>query len=180
SRLASQKGIDLIIESLPVFDELKAQLVVLGAGDPAIERALRTAVTLRPGRVAASIGFEEALAHLIQGGADAILVPSRFEPCGLTQLSAQRYGAIPVVSRVGGLADTVIDANEAGINTGVATGVQFAPVTAAGLVTALRRAAALHENRTMWRRMQRNAMALDVSWTQPARHYARLYRDLAR
>ncbi|MCF3945377.1 glycogen synthase GlgA [Acidiphilium sp. AL] len=178
SRLASQKGIDLVIETLPVIDALGAQLVVLGAGDPSIERALRAAVVMRPGRVAATIGFEEALAHLIQSGADAILVPSRFEPCGLTQLSAQRYGAIPVVARVGGLADTVIDANEVGLTAGVATGVQFAPVAADALALGLRRTAALFADKPAWRRMQRNAMALDVSWTQPARRYAALYRSL--
>lgn len=178
SRLTAHKGIDLIIEALPALDALGAQLVVLGAGETAIEHALRAAAAARPDRVAATIGFKEDLAHLIQGGADALLVPSRFEPCGLTQLAAQRYGAIPVVARVGGLADTVIDANEAGLAAGVATGVQFAPVGADALASALRRTASLHADKTAWRRMQRNAMALDVSWAQPARRYAALYRSL--
>lgn len=178
SRLAGQKGIDLIIEALPVLDALGAQLAVLGTGETGIEASLREAVAARPGRVAAIIGFEESLSHLIQGGADAILVPSRFEPCGLTQLAAQRYGAIPVVSLVGGLVDTVIDANPVAISAGVATGIQFGPVSEAGLSDGLRRAAALFADPDKWSRMQRNAMALDVSWTEPARNYAALYRSL--
>lgn len=178
SRLAGQKGIDLIIEALPVFDTLGAQLAVLGTGEATIEAGLRGAMAARPGRVAAVIGFEEQLSHMIQAGADAILVPSRFEPCGLTQLAAQRYGAIPVVSLVGGLVDTVIDANPVAISAGVATGIQFGPVSAAGLGDGLRRAAALHAAPETWGRMQRNAMSLDVSWTEPARRYAALYRSL--
>jgi starch synthase len=108
------------------------------------------------------------------------VVPSRFEPCGLTQLCALRYGAIPVVSRVGGLADTVIDANEMAVAAGVATGIQFAPVSGEGLDVALRRTEALFGNKPAWRRMQANAMQVDVSWRNPARRYAELYRQLAR
>lgn len=178
SRLSGQKGIDLIIEALPLVRALDAQLVVLGTGEAGIERHLLDAMAANPGQVAVMIGFEERLSHLIQGGADAILVPSRFEPCGLTQLAAQRYGAIPVVSRVGGLVDTVIDANPVALGAGVATGIQFGPVSAAGLADALRRAAALFADQSVWRRMQRNAMALDVSWAAPARRYAELYRSL--
>ncbi len=99
-------------------------------GDPALEAAFQDAAQTHPGRIGAHFGYEEKLAHLIQAGADAILVPSRFEPCGLTQLCAMRYGAVPVVARVGGLADTIIDANEMALQAGCATGLQFAPVTA--------------------------------------------------
>lgn len=179
SRLAGQKGIDLIIETLAVLDELGAQLAVLGTGEAAIEGALREAMAARPGRVAVVIGFEERLSHMVQGGADAILVPSRFEPCGLTQLAAQRYGAVPVVSLAGGLADTVIDANPVAVGAGVATGVQFGPATAPSLADGLRRTASLFADAPVWRRLQGNAMALDVSWAAPARRYASLYRDLA-
>ncbi|MDD2877606.1 MAG: glycogen synthase GlgA [Acidiphilium sp.] len=179
SRLAGQKGIDLILEILPLLAALDAQLAVLGSGEAAIERDVRAAMGRWPGRVAGVIGFEERLSHLIQGGADAILVPSRFEPCGLTQLAAQRYGAIPVVSLVGGLVDTVIDANPVALGAAVATGVQFGPVTADGLAAGVRRTADLFANPPVWRRMQRNGMALDVSWAQPAKQYARLYRALA-
>ena len=120
---------DLLLASLPAVLGDGAQLALLGAGDKALEAGFAAAAALQPGRVATVIGYDEALAHLIQGGVDALLVPSRFEPCGLTQLCALRYGAIPVVARVGGLADTVIDANEMALAAGAGTGVQFAPVT---------------------------------------------------
>jgi starch synthase len=114
----------------------------------------------------------------VQAGADALLVPSRFEPCGLTQLCALRYGAVPVVSRVGGLADTVIDANAAALAAGVATGVQFSPVNAGMLDMALRRTVALFREPSIWHSLQEKGMATDVSWRGPARKYAALYRDL--
>ncbi len=144
SRLTGQKGMDLLLAALPVLLAEGGQLAVLGAGDAAIERGFRDAAAAHPGRVGCVVGYDEALAHLVQGGADALLVPSRFEPCGLTQLCALRYGAIPVVARVGGLADTVIDASPMALAAGVATGVQFAPVTVEMLEAAICRAAALH------------------------------------
>ncbi|MHB2169297.1 glycogen synthase GlgA [Alsobacter sp. R-9] len=179
SRLSWQKGLDLLHAALPVLVESGAQLALLGAGEPALEDGFRRAAETWRGRVACRIGYDEGLAHLIQGGSDAILVPSRFEPCGLTQLCALRYGAVPVVARVGGLADTVIDANEMALAAGVATGLQFAPVDREMLEAALRRTVALWHDRAAWRRLQKNGMATDVSWTLPARHYAELYRGLA-
>ncbi len=140
--------------------------------------AARAAAAAYPGRIGCVIGYDEAVAHQIQAGADALLVPSRFEPCGLTQLCALRYGALPVVARVGGLADTVIDANEAAVAVGTATGVQFAPVTQQALEVALRRTAALWRQPEVWRRLQRNAMRTDVSWRRPAAQYATLYRAI--
>ncbi|MGH7051474.1 MAG: glycogen synthase GlgA, partial [Acetobacteraceae bacterium] len=127
SRLTWQKGFDLLLAALPVLLETGAQLAVLGGGDAPLEDAIAAAARAHPGRIGAVFGFDEPLAHLIQAGADAILVPSRFEPCGLTQLCALRYGAVPVVARTGGLADTVIDGNEMALAAGVATGIQFAP-----------------------------------------------------
>jgi starch synthase len=115
---------------------------------------------------------------LIQAGADALLVPSRFEPCGLTQLCALRYGAIPIVARVGGLADTVIDANEMALASEVTTGVQFAPVDAENLEGAIRRTAELYADPKAWLRMQRNGMTTDVSSRKPAQRYAALYREI--
>jgi starch synthase len=114
----------------------------------------------------------------VQAGADALLVPSRFEPCGLTQLCAQRYGAIPVVSRCGGLADTIIDSNAASRAAGVATGLQFAPVTRPALEQSILRLADLWRDTAAWRRTQRNGMAMDVSWRRPAAAYAALFRQL--
>jgi len=122
--------------------------------------------------------YDEPLSHLIQGGADIMLVPSRFEPCGLTQLYGLRYGCVPLVSRVGGLADTVIDANEAAVEAGVATGVVFAPATAEALQEAIHRAIRLYDRPKLWRKMQRRGMKSDVSWDLSAEKYAKLYRRL--
>jgi starch synthase len=179
SRLTWQKGLDLLLQALPALLAQGAQLAVLGTGEPAIEHGFRAAMTDHPGRVGGVIGYDEALAHQILAGTDALLVPSRFEPCGLTQLCALRYGALPVVARVGGLADTVIDANPMALAAGIGTGVQFAPTTADALEFAIHRTAALWRDRPAWIRLQRNAMATDVSWRGPARHYARLFRELA-
>jgi starch synthase len=180
SRLTSQKGLDLLLADVGLLGELGIQLALLGSGERAMEAGFLTAAAAHPGHIGCIIGYDEALAHLIQAGSDALLVPSRFEPCGLTQLCALRYGAIPVVSRVGGLADTVIDANEAALATGSATGIQFSPVTADGLGSALRRMAALWRDQAAWRKVQRNGMKYDVSWRRPAAQYAALYRDLVR
>ena len=178
SRLTWQKGIDVLLEALPDLLASGAQLAVVGTGDGALQNALLRASQSNPGQVAAFIGFDESLAHLVQAGSDAILVPSRFEPCGLTQLCALRYGAIPVVSRVGGLADTVIDANEMALAAGTGNGMQFAPVTREALALALARTLAVWRDREAWQRLQRQAMATDVGWQRPARHYAALYRSL--
>ena len=177
SRLADQKGMDLLLAAIPALLAQGAQLAVLGAGDPALEAALAAVAQAHPGQVAAVIGFDEDLAHLIQAGCDALLVPSRFEPCGLTQLCALRYGALPVVARVGGLADTVIDANPAAVAAGVATGIVFAPVTQAALEAAVARTAELWRHPSAWAQTQRNAMRAEVGWTGPARAYAALFRE---
>jgi starch synthase len=132
-----------------------------------------------PRRIGAVFGYDEGLSHLLQGGADAILVPSRFEPCGLTQLIGLRYGTVPVVARVGGLADTVIDANDAALAAGVATGFQFAPVTADALEAALARMTRVYQDKVAWRSLQERGMATDVGWRRPARQYAELYQALA-
>lgn len=178
SRLTGQKGIDLLLQALPALLAQGAQLAVLGAGDSALEQAVLEATAQHPGRVAAVIGYDEPLAHAIQAGVDALLVPSRFEPCGLTQLCALRYGAIPVVARTGGLADTVVDANQMALASKMGTGVVFSPVTTDALVHALDRTAALYAQPQRWRALQRRAMATDVSWAGPAAQYAALYRSL--
>jgi starch synthase len=180
SRLSWQKGLDLLLSVLPGLLAQNCQLVVLGSGDAQLEEGFRDASFAWTERVGTVIGYDEALAHLIQGGCDALIVPSRFEPCGLTQLCALHYGAVPVVARVGGLNDTVIDANEMALAAGVATGFQFAPVTAASLQHAIGRAARLWEDQTAWRRIQRKGMQTDVGWHRPAARYAALYREIAR
>ncbi|HQT78819.1 MAG TPA: glycogen synthase GlgA [Rhodopila sp.] len=178
SRLTSQKGLDMLLDRISAVLSHDGQLALLGAGEPALERAFTTAAERHKGRIGCILGYDEALAHLMQAGSDALLVPSRFEPCGLTQLYALRYGAVPVVSRVGGLADSVIDANQAALNAGVATGVQFWPATPDALEDALQRVISLWHDRRTWQRIQRNGMAADVSWTGSAARYLALYRQL--
>ena len=178
SRLTSQKGLDLLALCLPGLLARGGQLALLGAGEPALEQSFRSFADAYPDRVGVQIGYDEGLAHLIQGGVDFLVVPSRFEPCGLTQLCALRYGAVPLVARVGGLADTVIDANEAALSAGVATGVQFFPVEAGALDHALARAFDLHADAETMNRLRINGLASDVSWRLPARRYAALYAKL--
>ncbi|GAB4382080.1 glycogen synthase GlgA [Albidovulum sp.] len=179
SRLTEQKGLDLALQCLPAALARGARLVVLGSGSPDLERGFSDLAARHPGRVGVRIGFDEDLAHLVQAGADAIVIPSRFEPCGLTQLCAMRYGSVPIVSRTGGLADTVIDANEAALAAGCATGLQFAPVTAARLGDALDRAMALYRDRRTWERIMRNGMKHPVGWDRSAARVVAIYRDLA-
>ena len=179
SRLSGQKGIDLVLEAVPELVAMGAQLAVLGTGEAALESGLLAAAAAHPGRVGVRVGYDEGLAHLVQAGSDAVLVPSRFEPCGLTQLCALRYGAVPVVSRVGGLADTVIDANRAAIAAGVATGVQFLPVSTDGLRNALRQTGELWSEPAIWGRIQRNGMRSDVGWGGAASAYALIYHSIA-
>jgi starch synthase len=178
SRLTFQKGMDLLLDALPAVTAAGVQLALIGSGDKSLESRFAAAAARHPRRVATIIGYDESVAHLVQGGADALLVPSRFEPCGLTQLCALRYGAIPIVARVGGLADTIIDANEMALAANTGTGIQFSPVTRGYLELAVGRAIALKRDRHSWRRMQLRAMATDVGWTRPAKRYAALYREL--
>ena len=144
SRLTWQKGMDILAAVLDGLVASGAKLAVLGAGDHALEGALLAGAARHRGRVGVVIGYDEGLSHTMQGGSDAILIPSRFEPCGLTQLYGLRYGCVPVVARTGGLADTVIDANEAAIAAGVATGFQFTSANADAFMQAIRRVVALH------------------------------------
>ncbi|MBD9373552.1 glycogen synthase GlgA [Rhizobium sp. ARZ01] len=178
SRLTWQKGIDLIAEAADWVVAEGGTLAVLGAGDQGLEGALLAAASRHRGRVGVVIGYNEPLSHLMQAGADAILIPSRFEPCGLTQLYGLRYGCVPIVARTGGLADTVIDANEAALSARVATGFQFAPVTAEALRHVLRRAFTAFKDPKVWARLQNQGMKSDVSWERSAERYASLYSSL--
>ncbi|MGN6552003.1 MAG: glycogen synthase GlgA [Pararhizobium sp.] len=178
SRLTWQKGMDLLVEVVDEIVEGGGRLVVLGSGDSVLEGGLVSAAGRHPDRVAVRIGYDEPLSHLMQAGADAILIPSRFEPCGLTQLYGLRYGCVPVVARTGGLADTVIDANEAALAAGVATGFQFVPVDAIAMRNAIRRVLAVYAQPKVWTGLQRQGMKADVSWERSAGRYAELYRTL--
>jgi starch synthase len=174
SRMSWQKGHDMLLAALPAIMARQGQLALIGAGEKHLEDGFRAAQEAYPGRVGVQIGYSEDIAHLVQAGVDAFLVPSRFEPCGLTQLYALRYGAVPIVARVGGLKDTIIDANEMAMEAGVATGVQFSPPTAEAFAAALRRAEELFRDRDAWRTLQINGMKTDVSWRRPAQRYAAL------
>ena len=176
SRLAAQKGVDLLLDALPVLLRLGGQLVVQGTGEPALEAALRLAAQQQPGRVAVRIGYDEAFAHRAIAGCDVVMVPSRFEPCGLTQLYGLRYGTLPLVRRVGGLADTVIDADDAALRSGRATGFAFGPATAGALEDAIARAVALHGEPAPWRATMARAMAQEHTWDAAAQQYLELYR----
>lgn len=182
SRLTSQKGLDLLIDALPSLlgaaESGGAQLVVLGNGDPALEAAFTDAAAMHPGRVAVRLAYDEALAHRIMAGADAILVPSRFEPCGLTQLYALRYGTVPVVRQVGGLADTVVDATHAALVDDNATGFLFGPATPVALADALQHAISAYRRPDLWRQIMARGMAQNFSWDLAAAHYIALYRDV--
>lgn len=178
TRLTWQKGMDVLIEVLDHLVGIGGRLALLGSGDPRLEAGLHAAAARHPGRVAIRIGYDEDLSHRMQAGGDAILVPSRFEPCGLTQLYGLAYGCVPIVARTGGLADTVIDANPAALAAGVATGIQHAAVSYDNLSAALSRAVALYADRPEWERLQRNGMKCDFSWAASGKLYADLYRSL--
>lgn len=178
TRLTWQKGMDVLLEVMDHIAGIGARLALLGSGDKAIEAGLQEAAARHPGRIGVRIGYDEALSHRLQAGADAILIPSRFEPCGLTQLYALAYGCVPVVARTGGLADTVIDANPAALAAGVATGIQFDGVHYHSLRAAIDRAVMLFHQPKQWRRIQLNGMACDFSWSASGRAYAELYREL--
>jgi len=178
SRLTSQKGLDLLLQALPALMELGAQLALQGTGDAVLEAAFAHAASAYGGRVAVRIAYDEVLAHQMVAGADMILVPSRFEPCGLTQLYGLRYGTVPVVRRVGGLADTVVDASTAALADDQATGFVFGPTTSDALVGAVTRAVRLYRQDGPWRVLMRRAMAQDFSWDHSAQQYMALYREL--
>jgi starch synthase len=178
SRLTDQKGIDLIPSVLPDFIEAGGGLAILGSGDPALEAAMRGLHQRFPQRVGLRVGYDEALSHRMFAGADAVLVPSRFEPCGLTQMYGLRYGALPVVAAVGGLADTVIHASPAAMAAGVATGISFHPTDGVAFATALRQLTALYADQKAWAQVQKNAMKHPVGWETSAAAYADLYQGL--
>jgi starch synthase len=178
SRLTAQKGLDLVLATLPALLRSGAQLVVQGTGDPVLEAAFTAAAFSHPRQVAVRIGYDEVFAHRLIAGSDLIMVPSRFEPCGLTQLYGLRYGTLPLVRRVGGLADTVVDADEAAMREGRATGFVFDAATPAALESALLRAVRVHASTQVWRRLVSTAMAQDFSWDGAAARYLALYRTL--
>ena len=178
SRLTWQKGMDILVQVVDGIVATGARLAILGSGDAGLEGALLAAAARHRGRIGVVVGYDEGLSHIMQGGCDAIVIPSRFEPCGLTQLYGLRYGCVPVVARTGGLADTVIDANEAAVSAGVATGFEFAPNNGGALLHAMRRLVDAHASPAVWESLQRQGMKADVSWDKSAEKYVELYRSL--
>jgi starch synthase len=178
SRLTEQKGLHLLEAMADELVTMGGQLAILGTGDAPLEQAFLRAAEGHPGRIAVDIGYDESLAHAIMAGADAILVPSRFEPCGLTQLYALRYGALPLVHGVGGLVDSVIDATAQNLETGRATGFVFDEFSTQGLRAAVRRAFELHARPDAWAKVQQTAMRQRFDWREAAGQYTSLYRSL--
>jgi starch synthase len=178
-RLAHQKGVDLFLEPAAAVDRPGLQFALLGTGDRAFETAFAGFAASRPGRVAVSLGHDEALAHLMEAGADVLLMPSRFEPCGLNQMYSQRYGTIPIVRSTGGLADTVVDATPAALADRTATGIRFDHADAGAIGWAIGRAMELRRQPATWQALQRTGMRRDFGWSRTATRYVELYRSLA-
>jgi starch synthase len=177
-RLVQQKGIDLVIDLLPQLMKMDLQLVLVGSGETRYESMLLKWQSLYPERIAIRLGYREASAHLIEAGTDLFLMPSRFEPCGLNQMYSQRYGAVPIVRRVGGLADTVEDATDENLASGTATGILFDRADSGSLLRAIERGLTLFRDPSAWQGLQRTGMTRDFSWETSAQQYLDLY-DLA-
>lgn len=176
-RLVEQKGVDLILQTLPGMMDAGVQLVMLGSGNKDLEHALERIHNRYHSRVGVRIGYDEGLAHCIEAGCDSLIMPSRFEPCGLNQMYSLRYGTVPIVRRTGGLADTVVDVSPANLANGSATGFVFDNADAAGLWGALEHAIHFYRaSGTDWEILARTGMRQDLSWEASAQHYLEVYR----
>ncbi len=178
SRLVEQKGLKIILQALPTLMEMPLQLVILGTGDTHFELQLSEWTQRHPDKLHVIIGYDEALSHRIVAASDLYMMPSSFEPCGLSQLYSLRYGTLPVVSNVGGLADTVTDATAEHIESGAADGFVMPEYSAASFISSLQYALGIYETPLVWRRLQQNAMSRDFSWQASAGHYTELYLQL--
>jgi starch synthase len=178
TRMTEQKGLHLVLQALPRLLLHGGQLAVLGSGDPGLEAAFRDAARAQPQAVAVHVGYDEPMSHRVFAGTDVTLVPSRFEPCGLTQLYGLAYGSLPLVHRVGGLADTVVDVALENLADGSATGFVFDRFDVDGFDAALRRAFALYAQPAQWRRVQRQAMSQVFDWDGAAARYVEIYCGL--
>jgi len=177
-RLTDQKGLDVLADIADDLVELPAQLVVLGSGDPALQRRFQELAQRHAGWIAVQIGFDDGLSHQIEAGADLFVMPSRFEPSGLNQMYSQRYGTPPLVHGTGGLRDSVVDCSAATLKNQTATGFVFAPLDPATLLETCRRAVTIYRDQRIWRQLQKNGMKRDFSWEASAQQYLDLYRAL--
>jgi starch synthase len=179
SRLTHQKGIDILLEAAERLIDLPAQLALLGTGERRFGEAVRSLAERYPRRIAAVVGYDEALAHMFEAGIDLFLMPSRFEPCGLTQMYSQCYGTPPIAHATGGLVDTIVDFDPEAPDVPGATGFLFHQLDAATLVSTTARAAKLYRDRDRWRALQQNGMRRDFGWEAAVSRYARVYRQVA-
>jgi len=178
SRLAEQKGVDLLIVIMEDLMKRDLQLVILGIGDEKYHQMLKEAVPKYNSKLSVNIMFDNKLAHEIETGADIFLMPSKYEPCGLNQMYSLRYGTIPVVRETGGLADTIIDANDENLKNGTATGFTMKGYFAAELLFSIDRALELYKSKAQWRSLIRNAMKQDWSWEKSANQYVELFKSV--
>jgi len=176
SRLADQKGLDLIAATIDAILGTGAQLVLLGTGDPQYHTLFQALRDRYPDRVGVTLGFDDALAHRIEAGADIFLMPSRYEPSGLNQLYSLRYGTVPVVRKTGGLADTIVDATPEAVAHSTATGFVFQAYAPDAFLEAIRRALTAFRNAPLWRQLQRTGRRQDFSWNRSAARYVEAYR----
>ncbi|MGC3976616.1 MAG: glycogen synthase GlgA [Nitrospira sp.] len=178
ARLTSQKGIDLVIDVLPELMELDVQVVILGTGEPHYEQQVGGLAQQYPGKIAVRNVFDEGLAHRIEAGADMFIMPSRYEPCGLSQLYSLRYGTVPIVRKTGGLADTVVAYTPRAFRESRATGFSFTDSSSASLLTCLLLALSVYRKKADWQRLVRTGMAQNLSWSRSAATYLQLFRDV--
>lgn len=177
SRLVEQKGLDIILDNIETLVTMPCQIIILGTGESHYEIQLAEWAHKYPDNLKVIIGYNESLAHRIEAACDMYLMPSTFEPCGLNQLYSLRYGTLPIVTPVGGLADTVTDASETNISTNLANGFVLEENTASALLIALQRALATYQKPDIWRQLQVNAMSGDFSWQTSAEHYINVYEQ---
>lgn len=175
SRFTHQKGLDLLLEIAPQLTQLPVQLAMLGSGDAIMQQTALDLSRQYKGKIAAQVGFNEALSHLIEAGADMFVMPSRFEPCGLNQLYSQRYGTPPIVHATGGLADSVVDCTEATLGNSTASGFSFDEMTAENLLATIQRAVNLYRDQSKWKALRKNCMTKNFSWAVSAEAYRAVY-----
>ena len=178
-RLTTQKGFDLLIDIIPELMVLDIQMAILGIGDDDLERQLLDIQSRHPNRIGLHLGFDEGLAHRIEAAADIVIMPSRYEPCGLTQLYSLRYGTVPIVRHTGGLADTVVPFRPSTVKAGCATGFHFQDDSSDSLLSAIMLSLQVHKEGEIWQSLVRAGMTSDVSWTQSAKLYVELYQQIS-
>jgi starch synthase len=177
-RMTSQKGFDLLLDIIPELMLLDPQIAILGTGDHHLEQEFLKAKSAYPDRIAVHIGFDEGLAHRIEAGADMLVMPSRYEPCGLSQLYSLRYGTVPIVRRTGGLRDTIVPFKPSTAQAKRATGFHVVDSSSDALLTEILLALSVYQEQDTWRAMIRTGMSTDVSWTQAAQQYVQLYQSV--